>query len=177
MHENMLNSFWRSGLRKKLPKFLNDPAAAAFGTECGPPDGLAASFQAAVDERLQRAAADLDEDHVSWFGKPWFDESWDNAFAAMGGTSVELDTVLSWFQRRLLVTWAQQTSGTTRSSKPFYYWASLVTKVQRISGKGGSEIPMAFAYECNRQLDEMRFAMLRVVNLIDDLRNHGRVRS
>ncbi len=169
MHENMLNSFWRSRLRKEPPKFLNDPGAAVFETECGPPDGLAAPFQAAVDERLRRAASALDEDHVSWFGKPWFDESWDKAFAAMGGTSAELDTALSWFQRRLLVTWAQRTSGTTSSSsKPFYYWASLVTRAQRTSGKDGSEIPMAFAYERNRQLDEMRFAMLRVLNLVDD---------
>ncbi len=142
MHENMLNWFGGSPPGEEPPKFLNDPRAAAFATECGPPDGLAAPFQTAVDERLQRAAACLDEDQVSWFGKPWFDESWDKAFAAMGGTIVELDTALSWFQRRLLVTWAQ-----------------------RISGKDGSEIPVAFAYERNRQLDEMRFAMLRVLDL------------
>ena len=168
MHENMLNWFWRLMCGEEMPKFLNDPGAATFETECGPPDGLAAPFQTAVDERLRLAAKDLDEDRVSWFGRPWFDVSWDKAFAAMGGTSVELDAALSWFQRRLLVTWAQWTSGTTSSSsEPVHYWASLVTKAQRTSGKDGSEIPMAFAYERNRQMDEMRFAMLRVLERVD----------
>jgi hypothetical protein len=144
MHGYMINWFWRPEPGEEPPKFLNDPAAAAFGKECGPPDGLAKPFQSAVDERLRRAAAALDEDDLHWFGEPWFDESWEEAFAAMGGTGVELDTALSWFQRRLLVTWAQPTSG-----------------------MAGSAIPMAFAYERHRQLDEMRFAMLRVLDLVD----------
>ena len=166
MHENMLNWFWRMACDEGPPTFLNDPGAVDFWKECQPPDGLDVPFRAAVEKRLRRAAASLDKGRESWFGTPWFDTSWDKAFAAMDGTNVELDKALSWFQRRLLVTWAQRTI--SASSEPFFYWASLVTKAQRTSGKDGSEIPMAFAYERNRQLDEMRFAMLRVLNLVDD---------
>ena len=94
MHANMINWFWQPAPGEEPPKFLNDPAAAAFGKECGPPARLAAPFQTAVDEQLRQVAAARDLLSFFWFGTPWFGESWEKAFAAMGGTGVELDAAL-----------------------------------------------------------------------------------
>jgi hypothetical protein len=168
MHANMINWFWEPASGEEPPKFLNDPAAAAFGKEGGPADRLAAPYSAAVDVWLRRATADLDPSDVSWFGLPWSDDSWEKAFAALGGINVELDAALSWFQRRLLLTSAALISAKERNREA---GASRKrrseTTAPRKHGKGVTDIPLAFAYERNRQLDEMRHAMLRVLELID----------
>jgi len=62
----------------------------------------------------------------------------------MGGTSVDLDVALSTFQQRLLVALAEGNDT-----------------------EAGVEASLPFAYERNRQLDEMRSGMLRVLELID----------
>ena len=171
MHGNTLHSFWRPEPGEEPPKFLGDPAAAAFGKERGPADRLAKPFQSAVDERLRQASADPERLEFSWFGAPWFDESWEEAFAAMGGTSTELAAALSSFQRRLLLTNAAAISGEEVSGEAVAgRKRQRSTAARRGSGKAVTDIPVAFAYERNRQLDEMRLAMLRVLDLIDTLK-------
>ena len=117
---------------------------------------------------LRRASEAPGQLEFSWFGTPWFDESWEEAFAAIGGTSVDLDAALSSFQRRLLLTNAVAISGEEGSGE-----VAAGTKAPTPNHgpaeqrKGRADIPVAFAYERNRQLDEMRFAMLRVLELVD----------
>ena len=142
VHAHMVVCWEEIAKAKQQPSFACNPAAPSVG-EQGQVK-LAEPLERLVEERLGRATAHLIRFCFPWFGSSWFDEEWKETFEGLGGTSVELDEALSSFRRRLLV--------------------ALAERGEKEDGVAG---PLAFACERNRQLDEMRYAMLRFLGLID----------
>ncbi|MGA2257126.1 MAG: hypothetical protein ABSG53_20935 [Thermoguttaceae bacterium] len=128
---------------KRLPKFLGEPVEKRFLQAYESPDRPAEPFRNLIEQRLARAADRQKWADLGWFGSEWFDEVWDETFKSLGGSEADLDAALSWLQRRLVI-------------------ANAEVKEFQIEGV---PVPLALAYERNRQLDAMRSAMLRVLIL------------
>lgn len=124
-----------------------DTAAKLFRQLCECARPLSPTARQFLDQRLSAATNDPEwSSEHSWFGSSWFDEEWKETLQSQGVGEVELVVALSSFQRRLLLAGAQR------------------------GRRNGEEVPFpaAFACERNRQLDDLRNAMLRVRRVIFD---------